>query len=210
VDRQKVGAWALLDCMARNAETIVWDTYVKAMRQTERGSKGKPAAYAISADQHDPLTLDKLVNALLAQGIEVLRSAKGFAAPGGVVYPAGSFYVTLAQPKMGLVRYLLGETHYPENEWTRQQDGLAEFMGIRVDPLDEAVEADFTRVAAPILRAGTVEKGPAGYVIDGRLNDAFRAVNLLFDRDVTVRRADAAGDAVRAGDSIPLCRSGRG
>ena len=214
VDRQKVGAWALLDCMARNAETIVWDTYVKAMRQTERGSKGKPAAYAISADQHDPLTLDKLVNALLAQGIEVLRSAKGFAAPGGVVYPAGSFYVTLAQPKMGLVRYLLGETHYPENEWTRQQDGtpirpydmgqdvLAEFMGIRVDPLDEAVEADFTRVAAPILRAGTVEKGPAGYVIDGRLNDAFRAVNLLFDRDVTVRRADAAGDAVRAGDFL--------
>ena len=30
VERQKVGAWALLDCVARNAETIVWDTYLKA------------------------------------------------------------------------------------------------------------------------------------------------------------------------------------
>ncbi len=102
VDRQKVGAWALLDCMARNAETIVWDTYLKATRQTERGATGRPAAYAISAAQHDPLALDHLVNALLAQGIEVMRSAKGFPSPGGAIYPAGSFYVPLAQPKMGL------------------------------------------------------------------------------------------------------------
>ncbi len=60
VDRQKVGAWALLDCVARNAETIVWDTYLKATRQTERGAAGKPAAYAISATQHDRLTRDSL------------------------------------------------------------------------------------------------------------------------------------------------------
>jgi hypothetical protein len=214
VDRQKVGAWALLDCMARNAETIVWDTYIKATRQIERGAHGKPAAYAISSVQHDTLALDALVNALLAQGIEVTRSAKGFAASGGVVYPPGSFHVSLAQPKMGLIRYLLGETHYPDNEWTRQQDGtpirpydmgqdvLAEFMGIRVDPLDEAIEADLARVNTPIVRAGTVEKGVAGYVVDGRLNDAFKALNLLFDRNVPVRRADAAAAGVRAGDFL--------
>ncbi len=65
VDRQKVGAWGLLDCVARNAETIVWDTYLKATRQTARGAAGKPAAYAISATQHDRLTRDALVNACL-------------------------------------------------------------------------------------------------------------------------------------------------
>ena len=213
VERQKVGAWALLDGMARNAETIVWNTYLKATRQTERGARGKPAAYAISATQHDRLAAFELVNALLDQGIEVMRSAKGFSTPGGVAYPPGSFYVTLAQPKMGLVRYLLGETHYPENEWTRRQDGtpiwpydmgqdvLAEFMGIAVDPLDEAIDADFAKVS-PIVPAGTVTKGPAGYVIDGRLNDAFKAVNLLFDRDVPVRRADAPAGGLRPGDFL--------
>ncbi|RPJ80596.1 MAG: peptidase M14 family protein, partial [Acidobacteria bacterium] len=213
VERQKVGAWALLDCMARNAETIVWDTYLKAIRQTERGAKGKPAAYAISVTQHDPLTTFRLVNALLDQGIEVMRSAKGFSTPGGVSYPPGSFYVSLAQPKMGLIRYLLGETHYPDNEWTRQQDGtpirpydmgqdvLAEFMGIKVDPLDEAVAADFVKTG-PINPAGNVAKGAVGYVIDGRLNDAFKAVNLLFERNVPVRRVDATGDGLRAGDFI--------
>jgi hypothetical protein len=214
VDRQKVGAWGLLDCVARNAETIVWDTYLKAARQTERGAKGRPAAYAISAAQHDPLARNALVNALLGQGIEVLQSAKGFAVAGGTTYPPGSFYVTLAQPKMGLVRYLLGETHYPDNEWTRQQDGtpirpydmaqdvLADFMGIKADPLDDAVKADFAKVAAPIAPVGRVTKGPAGYVVDGRLNDAFKAVNLLFDRGVAVMRADATADGVRAGDFI--------
>ena len=214
VDRQKVGAWGLLDCVARNAETIVWDTYLKATRQTERGANGKPTAYAISATQHDPLVRNKLVNALLAQGVEVLQSAKGFSAADGAAYPPGSFYVPLAQPKMGLIRYLLGETHYPDNEWTRQQDGtpirpydmgqdvLAEFMGIKVDPLDDAVKADFAKVPAPIAAVGKVVKGPAGYVMDGRLNDAFKAMNLLFDKNVPLRRVDAAADGLRAGDFI--------
>ena len=214
VDRQKVAAWGLLDCVARNSETIVWDAYLKASRQTERGAKGKPTAYAMSANQYDPLTLHKLVNYLLNQGIEVMQSAKGFSTPDGVTYPPGSFYVSLAQPKMGLIRYLLGETHYPDNEWTRQQDGtpirpydmgqdvLAEYMGIKADPLDAAVKADFTKVAAQIVPAGKVAKGPAGYVIDGRLNDAFKAMNLLFDKNVAMKRADSDGDGVRRGDFL--------
>ncbi len=214
VERQKVAAWGLLDCVARNPETIVWDAYLKASRQTDRGAKGKPAAYAISATQHDPLTRNKLVTYLLNQGIEVMQSAKGFTTPDGVNYPAGSFYVTLAQPKMGLIRYLLGETHYPDNEWTRRQDGtpirpydmgqdvLSDYMGIEVDPLDEAIKGDFAKVTSPIVAVGKVAKGPAGYVIDGRLNDGFKAMNLLFDKNVALKRVDAAGDGLRPGDFL--------
>jgi hypothetical protein len=215
VERQKVSAWATLDLAARNRETVLWNAYLKASRQTERGAKGKPAAYGMAASQHDPLTLNKLVNALLAQGIEVMQSPKGFTTADGMTYPAGSFYVTLAQPKMGLIRYLLGETHYPDNEHTREQDGtpirpydmgqdvLAEYMGIRADPLDEAVKGDFVKVPAPIVPAGKVaSKAPFGYVIDGRLNDSFRAVNMLWDRSVAVRRVSAAADGLRPGDWI--------
>jgi hypothetical protein len=214
VERQKVSAWAVLDLAARNKETVLTNAYLKATRQTERGAQGKPTAYAISASQHDALTRDKLINELLEHGIEVMRSAKGFTTPEGMMYPAGSFYVSLAQPKMGLIRYLLGETHYADNEHTRRQDGtpirpydmgqdvLAEYMGIKADPLNEPITADFVKVAARIVPAPKVVKGPAGYVIDGRLNDAFKAMNLLFDRNVAVRRADAAGDGVRQGDFL--------
>ncbi|MDO8835732.1 MAG: M14 family metallopeptidase [Vicinamibacterales bacterium] len=215
VERQKVSAWATLDQAARNRETVLWNAYLKASRQTERGAAGKPAAYAISARQHDPLTLNKLVNTLLAHGIEVMRTKAGFATPGGMTYPAGSFYVSLAQPKMGLIRYLLGETHYMDNEHTRRQDGtpirpydmgqdvLAEFMGIVADPLDEAVTGDFVKVNAPIVSAGSVApKAPFGYVLDGRLNDSFRAVNLLWDKGVAVKRASQTAGGLRAGDWI--------
>lgn len=221
VERQKVSAWATLDLAARNRETVLWNAYLKASRQTERGAKGTPAAYAISANQHDPLTLNKLVNALLAQGIDVMQSPKGFATPGGMTYPPGSFYVSLAQPKMGLIRYLLGETHYMDNEHTRRQDGtpirpydmgqdvLAEFMGIGVDPLAEAVAGDFTKVAAPIQAVGKVAPAaPFGYVLDGRQNDAFRAVNQLWDKGVALRRVSAAAGGLRPGDWLVPAGSG--
>jgi hypothetical protein len=59
----------------------------------------------------------------------------------------------MAQPKMGLIRYLLGRTFYPDNSYTRDSAGnpirpydmatdtMAEFMGVRVDPQDEPLQA---------------------------------------------------------------------
>ncbi len=215
VDRQKISAWALLDLAARNRETVLWNAYLKAKRQTERGVAGKPAGYVIPATQHDPLTAVKLVNNLLGQGIEVKQSPKGFTTPGGMNYPAGSWVVSLAQPKMGVIRYLLGRTLYPDNEWTRGRDGsplrpydmatdtMFEFMGVRVDPLDQVVEAGLRKVEAPIERAGSVAPGgAAGYVLSGRLNDSFLAVNMLLDRGVAVRRVDRTAGGAEAGDFI--------
>ena len=71
VDRQKISAWAVLDVSARNRETVLWNAYLKGKRQTERGAAGKPYAYVISANQHDPLTADLMINKLLVQGIEI-------------------------------------------------------------------------------------------------------------------------------------------
>ena len=110
----------------------------------------------------------------------------------------------MAQPKMGLIRYLLDRTFYPDNEWTRNRDGspirpydmatdtMFEYMGVRVDPVDELGEVAMEKVAAPIEPAGKVTRGGNGYSTDGRLNDSFRAMNLLFDKGVPLRRVDKA------------------
>jgi len=212
VERQKTSAWALLDLAARNRETVLWNACQKARRQTQRGAQGKPAAYVIPATQHDPLTAVKLVNKLLLQGIEVQQAPKGFTTTGGMTYPAGTYVVSLAQPKMGLIRYLLGRTLYPDNEWTRARDGspmrpydmatdtMFEFMGVRVDPLDEPVKGDLQKLTGTLYCVGKV--APGGYAFDGRLNDSFRALNLLFDKGVAVRRIDQAGQGLRPGDFV--------
>jgi hypothetical protein len=214
VDRQKVSAWAVLDLAARNKETVLWNAYLKAKRQSERGAQGKPAAYVIPASQHDPLTAAKLVNKLLLQGVEVFRSPAAFTASNGVLYPAGSFVVPLAQPKMGLIRYLLGRTFYPDNSYTRDQDGnpirpydmatdtMAEFMGVRVDALGEAARTDLRKLADPVETPGKITKGARGYVWDGRLNDGFAAASLLLDRGAAVRRVHTAAEGLRPGDFV--------
>ncbi|MGH9721090.1 MAG: M14 family zinc carboxypeptidase, partial [Bryobacteraceae bacterium] len=99
IERQKVSAWAVLDLAARNRETVLWNAYLKARRQTGRGAAGKPAAYVIPAMQHDALTTAKLVNKLLLQGVEVQEAPKSFSTAGGIAYPAGSYVVSMAQPK---------------------------------------------------------------------------------------------------------------
>jgi hypothetical protein len=221
VERQKVSAWAALDLAARNRETVLWNAYLKGKRQTERGAAGKPGAYLISMLQPDPLTAEKLVNKLLGQGIEVQRVTKAFNTASGMAYPEGSFVVSMAQPKMGLIRYLLGRTFYPDNEWTRDRDGapirpydmstdtLFEFMGVRVDPLDDSAEVpagSIAKVTGLITPAGKVTRSTngstGGYSLDGRLNDAFRAVNLLFDKNIAVRRVDKPSAGLRPGDFL--------
>ncbi len=214
VERQKVSAWALLDLAARNKETVLWNAYLKAKRQTERGAQGKPAAYVIPAAQHDPLTAVKLVNKLLVQGIEIRQAPKGFTIADGMVYPAGSYVISLAQPKMGLIRHLVGRTFYPDNDWTRAKDGspmrpydmatdtMAEFMGVRVDPIDDAVKGDLPKLTGPVPAVGKVVPGKFGYAFDGRLNDSFKAANLLLDKGLAIRRVDKAGDGLKAGDFL--------
>lgn len=216
VVNQKIVAWSMVDLPARNRETILRNMYLKATRQTERGGQGAVKAYAIPAEQHDPLTARKLVNLFLESGVEVHQAKAEFVAEGKYFGP-GSYVVSMAQPKMGLVRWMLGRTFYPDNTYTRDREGnpirpydmstdtFGEFMGVRTEPLGVPVVANLVKVAAPIAPKGTVAAGATnGYVLDGRLNDSFRAAFLLLDKGAPVRRASEASPdgSVRSGDFL--------
>jgi Zinc carboxypeptidase len=217
VDRQKISAWAVLDLAARNRETVLWNAYLKASRQTQRGAEGKPKAYVIPMGsqgvQHDPLTATLMINKLLVQGVEITQAKQALTTANGMDYAAGSYVISMAQPKMGLIKNLLGRTFYPDNDWTRNKDGspsrpydmstdtMDEFMGVRVDPIDETISGDLQKLTGAVKTVGKVGAGST-LLIDGRLNDSFRVVNLLIDKGVKVRRVDKTGNGVRAGDFV--------
>ena len=212
VQQQKVAAWAIQDLAARNKETVLWNGYLKAKRQTERGASGSPKAYVIPADQHDAVTTNKMIDTLLQSDIEIQRLDNSLQVE-GKIYQPGSYVVSLAQPKMGLVRNLLGRTNYPDNTWTRSRDDtplrpydtsthtMAEFMGVRVDAIDTAIDGA-TRVVDAVSTAGAVSAEADTYVLDGRLNASFEAVNLLLNEGASVRRADSATPGLNPGDFI--------
>lgn len=213
VEQQYIAAWALLDLAARNKETVLWNAYLKAKRQTERGAKGKPKAYVIPASQHDSLTAIKMINTLMLSGIEIKRAKKEFIVE-GKIYREGSFLISLAQPKMGLIRNLLGQTRYADNSWTRDKDGaplrpydlathtMNEFMGVRVDPINVIAEGDFHTLLDAVPIEGKVDESGSGYRLDSRLNASFKAVNLLLDKGVKVHRIDEGGSEFHPGDFV--------
>jgi hypothetical protein len=213
VEQQKISAWAMLDIAARHRATVVRNAYLKSQRQMDRGAEGSPRAYVVPPDQHDPLTAVKMINTLLMSDIEILEAREDFSV-GNRTYGSGSYVIPLAQPKMGLVRNLLHRTLYPDNEWTRGRDGaplrpydsathtMAEFMGVRVDPVDEAVEAALDPLIAAVPLAGEVTAGASRYVLDGQQNASFKAANLLLAAGVEVRRVDAASPGLRPGDFL--------
>jgi hypothetical protein len=207
VEQQKIASFATLDIAARNRETVLRTSYLKAARQTERGAALEHAAYLIPADQHDPMTMEKMVGKLLGQGIEVRRANTPFTHESRV-YGAGSYAVTMAQPKMGVIRWLLGRTYYPDNTFTRNRDGspmrpydmttdnIAEFMGVAVYTAASMPAMAMEVIEEPAYSRGRVAAGQR-YVLNGRLNDSFRAVNLLIDQGARVSRVtegDQLGD----------------
>ena len=220
VEQKKTAAWSLLDMAARNRETVLRTAYLKARNQTQRGLEGDIKAIVIPAEQHDYLTSVKMINTLLRSGIEIQKAESDFHVE-GMHYPEGSWVISLAQPKMGLIRNLLTETHYMDNAWTRHEDGnpihpydlathtMFEFMGVRADAVKVGVEGELSILEGPEKMDGKIAAGssasadaPAGYIIDGRQNAAFRAVNMLVDRGMELKRLDLPVSGNRAGDFI--------
>jgi hypothetical protein len=220
VEQQKIAAWATLDLAAKNRQDVLWNMYLKGTRQTERGANGAVKAYAIAAGQHDPLTVKKLVNMLMNSGVEVHQSKAQFIADGRA-YLLGSFVVSMAQPKQALVRWMLGRTFYPDNTYTRDKDGnpirpydmatdtFAEFMGVRCDPVSEKITADLLTLTAHVPLVGAVKvvgdearARDGAYRLSAKLNDTYRAVNVLLDKGASIRRVARAVEGFQPGDFV--------
>ncbi len=214
VEQQKIAAWALLDQAARNRETILRNAYLKAVRQTERGRTEAPFAYIITEEQHDPLTVTKLIGTLLAQGIEVKTANEPFSA-GRSRFPAGTYVIFPDQPKVGVVKTLLDPTLFPDNHWTRNPDGspiiydtatdtVAEFMGVAVERIEETFEGRFGLLRElpghDAFDVSQTDADAALYLFDCRLNDSFTAVNRLDAADFEIYRLSEAPTA----DGSPL------
>ena len=157
--RQYAAAWGLLDTMAKNREAVLSNMAKKALNQTARGQQSAEYAYILPAQQYDPGAYRKLIQILLGQGIELQQAQADFTV-GNRFYKAGDIVAFLAQPKFGLIQNLLGETHYPDNQWTRggrrggvdaldsATDTVAEFMGVKVEAAGQPFEGDFTVIRA--------------------------------------------------------------
>ena len=198
VARQYVAAYAVLDTMAKNKDAVLKNMAQKALNQTKRGLEGGIFAYIIPENQHDKGEVKHLIRLLLQQNVEVKKAVEPFTV-GAVTYPAGTYVVFMAQPKMGLIKNLLGETHYPDNQWTRDASGgltafdsatdaVNEYMNIEAIPAGRKFDGNFEIVACACHKP-EILKGDK-YVLSAKENSAYKTVNLLLKEGFKVYRID--------------------
>ena len=200
---------AVLDYAARNKDRLLLNVYRMGRNSIERGSRDSwtitpaklgpvrkpedrdPRAYVIPSDQPDFLTALKFVNALVWNGVEVLRAPSEFRV-GSKNYPAGSFVVKTAQAFRPQVLDMFEPQHHPDDfaypgapptppydnaGWT-----LAYQMGVRFDRVLDGFDGAFASIDSEVRPAsGTVTQveRPAGYIFTHEANDSFVAVNRL-------------------------------
>jgi hypothetical protein len=151
-----------------------------------------PRGYILSADQPDFPTATKFVNALIKNGIVVLRATAPFTVAGRR-YPANSLVVKTAQSfRPHILDMFEPQDHpndipYPGGPPTPPYDNagwtLAYQMGVEFDRILEPFSGPFTSVigfAKPPVKQ--VVAGAAGYTFSHSVNDAFVAVNRLLAR----------------------------
>ncbi|OJF09724.1 M14 family zinc carboxypeptidase [Couchioplanes caeruleus] len=174
------------------------DGFVEGFGPEDRYTTTFPRAYVIpgGSAQRSPAAAARLVDHLVVHDVRVTRARHAFALAGRA-YPAGSYIVDMRQPKRGLANVLLEAGRdisalvpqmYDISGWSHRL-----LWGASVDISATAVP----RVAATAVSVASPTGGvdaPQGRDLALSLRDGadVRAVNVLIDTGVAVRRADAA------------------
>lgn len=191
VDIENKSAFALLEILARGRKDILENFYQMGRRAIDKGIQDSCQAYIIPLEQHDPSSAKKLLEILMAQGIEIYRPERiDHAIPfRGTL----GYYIPTAQPYRSNILCLFEPLKYPETimspyditAWT-----LPYQMGVnfektikipeRLEPIAEH------EIEWPVQNE--ILPGAAYFALDPRSNDTYRVVQELLDLDVRVSR----------------------
>ncbi len=200
VEQQMIASKAVLELGARYRETMLRNMVLKAQGNIKRGREEPPYAFIFPKDQHDFLTAVKLARLFQANGVEVNRLDKPYQVRSRR-FDAGSYVISLAQPKRVFVKSFLEQVNYPDNTWTRSHGdqspirpydlagySLSEHMGVDSIPINEPLgDISMTVIKDPAaVPEGRVTGSGDTYVLDHRSNESFRAMNRLLGQGYEV------------------------
>jgi hypothetical protein len=149
-----------------------------------------PRGYIIPSDQADFATATEFVDALLKNGITVMKASAAFSVA-GKHYSSGSYAIKTAQAFRPHVMDMFEPQDHPNDfaypggppkppyditGWT-----LAYQMGVQFDRILEDFQGPFTKITGllPPPAGSITGSGTAGYLISHRINNSFVLINRL-------------------------------
>jgi len=124
----ETGVITALQYTSQFPKVILENFYVKSRNSVDTGRKETVAGYVIPAGQRDMTRVERVVNLLRMQGIEIGRATAEVKLQEGT-FPAGSFIVKRDQPYSRLAKTLLEKQVYPDPN-LRTYDDASWTMGL--------------------------------------------------------------------------------
>jgi hypothetical protein len=142
--------------------------YKKTIHSIDAGKTKAPYAFVMPAGQRDATQVDRVVNLLRRQAIEV-RTADAPIKIKDTSYPKGSYVIRLDQPYGRLAKTLLEKQTYPDPNLRTYDDsawtmGMASNVDIKQIDEKEILDAPATLLTADVVTKGALQ-GTAGSII---------------------------------------------
>jgi Zinc carboxypeptidase len=195
INYAETGVLTALELTSKFPQMVVENYYKKSANAVKRGADKPPHAFVIPAGQHDQTQVDRVVNLLRRQAIEVHRATGEIKVKEGT-FPSGSYVVKLNQPYGPLAKTLIEKQNYPDPALTTYDDsawsmGMASNIEIKTIEDKTILESAAALLSADITTAGSVSgTGPITVV---KHNGALSLITLRHRlKDVAMKGAKAS------------------
>jgi Zinc carboxypeptidase len=195
INYAETGVLTALELTSKFPQMVVENYYKKSANAVKRGADQPPYAFVIPAGQRDQTQVDRVVNLLRRQAIEVRRATAEIKVKEGT-FPAGSYVVKMNQPYGPLAKTLIEKQNYPDPALTTYDDsawsmGMASNIEIKTIEDKTILESAATLLSADITTAGSVSgTGPITIV---KHNGALSLITLRHRlKDVAMKGAKAS------------------
>ncbi len=210
VDYELVMSLSLIKTAALHRQDFLFNFYRMNQTALETRESGDPYAFVIPAGQADPLTVQRLVEIAMFGGVEVQQAQADFVA-GGMLYPAGSFVVPMAQPYKPYALALLDRQKYPDLRDNPNQPPIPPYdnagwtlplqMGVRCDRVEVPFKAKLENLSEPPRSSSALPGGDSPYLaLDPRLNASYAVAIALLKEKIPLQRA---GDPLPGDKPLP-------
>jgi hypothetical protein len=193
INYAQTAALTALELTSKFPAMVVENFYKKTINSIQAGESKAPFAFVIPAGQRDPTQVDRMVNLLRRQAIEVQRAASEIKVKEGT-YPAGSYLIKLNQPYGRLAKTLLEKQTYPDPNLRTYDDsawsmGLASNIDIKAIDDKSILSTPGDPLTSDAATKGTVS-GTAGAFYAVRHNGSLNLITLRYRlKDLSIKGA---------------------
>lgn len=201
VEYAKAAAYSGLDTVAGNPQEWLYNNMYRVNANSETW-EGGPYAYVVSAEQRDAYAAYDMLHIFDMGNVEIEQATRRFRA-GGRAYPKGSWILRTNQPMGRWVDQLLRIDEYPDSArkcsdcplimpYSETTDNLGLFMGVTVDSVDNAFDAQTTVVDEVVPASPRFPRDPGdrgAYVVSPTSYGLGIVIAALEQADVPMFRA---------------------